>query len=313
MCVAAAGSQMASRRQAAAEPAGTKQTSAVQQAADSAAEIAKAGAEERPLPDIPALMHAVETNQKLSEAIEKNYIYQSMETEQEMDSHGGVKKTETREYEVFWLRGVQVRRLTGRDGKPVSADELKKENNRIDKEAAKASEKRVKAEEKGNETDPRGNEVITVSRLLELGSFTNARRVKLNGRDTIAVDFTGDPKAKTRNKEEEVIRDMAGTAWIDETDKVLAKGEGHFVNSFKIGGGLVVNIQKGTSFSFEQRKINDEVWLPAVIEGRGAARALLVFHFDGSLRAVESDYRRFKATSTILPGISTVGPEASPK
>jgi hypothetical protein len=292
---------------------GQQQEPSQQTGAPQAADEAKTEDPERPLPDIAALMHAVEGNQRTSEAIEKNYLFRSVETEQEMDSHGGVKNTETREYEVFWLKGVPVHRLIKKDGKEVSADELKKEDEKIDKEAAKANQKRAKADEKGEETDPRGNQVITVSRLLELGSFTNARRVKLNGRDTIAVDFAGDPKAKTRNRAEDVIRDLVGTAWIDETDRVLAKGQGHFVNSFKIGGGLVANIQKGTSFSFEQRKVNNEIWLPAEIEGRGAARVLLVFHFNGSLRAVQSDYRRFKATSTILPGMSTVAPETSPK
>src|ERR1700733_8593193 len=120
------------------------------------------------------------------------------------------------------------------------------------------------------------------------------------------------PKAKTKNRFEDVIRDLVGTAWIDEQDHVLVKLEGHFLNAFKIGGGLLVNIQKGTSFSMVQQKVNDEVWLPALLEGHGEARALLLFKFDGSLRAVESDYRKFRATSTILPGVSTVEPEANP-
>ncbi len=50
----------------------------------------------------------------------------------------------------------------------------------------------------------------------------------MNGRDTIAVDFAGDPKAKTRNRGEDVIRDLVGTAWVDEQDKVLVKVQGHF-------------------------------------------------------------------------------------
>ncbi len=91
--------------------------------------------------------------------------------------------------------------------------------------------------QKGKESSPRGDDEITVSRLLELGSFTNARRVQMNGRDTIAVDFAGDPKAKTRNRLEDVIRDLVGTAWVDEQDKVLVKVQGHFLNNFKIGGG----------------------------------------------------------------------------
>jgi hypothetical protein len=276
-------------------------------------EGSKAVEPEQPLPDIPALMHSVEVNQRISEAIEKDYLYRSVQTEEELNGHGGVKKTETKEYEVFWVDGVPVHRLMKKDGKELSAGDQKKEEERIDKEAAKGKERRAKADEKGTETDPRGNELVTVSRLLELGSFTNARRVQLNGRDTIAVDFTGDPKAKTKNRFEDVIRDLVGTAWVDEQDRMLVKGEGHFVNSFKIGGGMVVNIQKGTSFSMEQRKVNNEVWLPAKVEGQGSARALLFFIFNGRVRAVESDYRKFKATSTILPGMSTVEDDSVPQ
>jgi hypothetical protein len=264
---------------------------------------------ERPLPDIPALMHSVEVNQRASEAIEKDYMYRSVQTHEETDGHGGVKKAETMEYDIFWVNGVPVHRLTKKNGKELSADEQKKESEKIDKEVAKTKERRAKADEKGTETDPRGHEVVTVSRLLELGSFTNARRVQLNGRETIAVDFVGDPKAKTRNRFEEVIRDMAGTVWVDEEDKVLVKVRGHFVNSFKVGAGMVANIQKGTNFEGEWRKINDEVWLPSMFDGQGAARVLVFFHFNGSLRAVNSEYRKFKATSTILPGMSTVEPE----
>jgi hypothetical protein len=279
------------------------------QAPDKVAIDQKPDETERPLPDIPALMHSVELNQKASEAIEKNYLYRSVQTGQELDKQGRTKKTETREYDVFWVEGVPVHKLIKKNGKELSADDQKKEDEHIDKEVARAKERRQKADGKGTETDPHGNDLVTVSRLLELGSFTNARRVQLNGRDTIAVDFTGDPKAKTRSRFEDVIRDMAGTAWVDEHDRELVKADGHFLNTFKIGGGLVANIQKGTSFSMERRKINDEVWLPAVVEGRGAARALLFFSFNGSIREVESDYRRFKATSTILPGLSTVEPD----
>jgi hypothetical protein len=273
----------------------------------------KADQAERPLPDIAVLMHTVEANQRASEAIQKDYLYRSVVTAKQTDGHGGVKKTETEEYDVFWVGGVPVHRLTKKNGKELSAEEQKKENQQIDKEVAKAKEKRAKADEKGTETDPRGNDLVTVSRLLELGSFTNARRELLNGRDTIAVDFTGDPKAKTMNRFEDVIRDMVGTAWMDEKDQVLVKGQGHFVNNFKVGAGLVVNIQKGTNFLMEQRKVNDEVWLPATMEGQGSFRALLFVGFNGNFRIVNSDYRKFKTTSTILPGMSTVEPEPNPK
>ncbi len=62
------------------------------------------------LPDVAALMHDVEANESKAEAVEKDYIYHSVETQQEEDSHGLVKKTTVTEYDHFWVNGVPVRR-----------------------------------------------------------------------------------------------------------------------------------------------------------------------------------------------------------
>ena len=258
---------------------------------------------EQPLPDIPALMHEVEAHQKAAEAVQKDYLYHAVDMVQQLDGHGRVKKTQTEEYDVFWVEGVQVHKLTKKDGKQLNPDELSKQDKRIDKQVAHARERRAKADDKGKTIDSNGYEEVTVSRLLELGSFSKPRRVMLNGRKTIAVDYVGDPQAKTRNRLENVIRDVAGTVWVDEDDRAISRLEGHFLDTFKIGAGLFVNIQKGTSFSMEQRKVNDEVWLPAEFDGRGAARAFLFFRFNGNFREIDSGYRKFKVTSTILPGM----------
>lgn len=259
-----------------------------------------------PLPEIPMLMRAVEANQRLAEAVEQEYIYRSVATEQELDGRGRVKKTVVTASDHFWIDGVPVRRVVSRDGRELSAAESAKENERIDKDVAKARARRARADAQGKESDPYGNEEITVSRLLELGAFSNPRRVELNGRPTIAVDYTGDPKAKTRNASERLILQMAGTVWVDERDRVLARVEGHFVNSFKVGGGLLVDIRKGTRFSYEQTRVNGEVWLPAEVDGEGSARVLLFVGFSGRIHAVESDYRKFRASAEILPGLAKV-------
>lgn len=256
---------------------------------------------DRPLPNVALLMLAVEARQREVESIQKDYIYRSIETSQEVDGHGAVKKTEVNEYDVFWIDGVPVRKLVKKESKELTADEARKESERIDKEAVKAKEKREKEDAKGKETDPRGNDEVTVSRLLELGSFTNPRRIELNGRDTIAADYSGDPKAKTHNSFENVIRDMTGTIWVDEQDKAIAKLQGQFVDTFKMGGGLLVSIQRGTNFELDQTRVNGETWLPARVDGHGEARAFLFYKVHGSLTIVNSDYRKFKTSSTILP------------
>jgi len=240
-------------------------------------------------------MREVEEHQKESERIQKDYLYREVAREQRSDG----RKSETREYDVFWLRGVQVHKLVRKDGRELTADEQRKESERIDKDVAKAQERKRKA-------DAEGREEVTVSRFLELGTFSNPRRESLNGRSTIVVDYAGNPQAKTRNRLESVIRDLTGTIWIDEQDRAIVKLQGRFADSFKVGAGLVMSIHKGTAFSMQQIKVNNEVWLPSRIEAQGAARVLLLFHFDGSVLITESDYRKFKATSILLPGAASV-------
>jgi len=259
---------------------------------------------DKPLPDIPTLMHEVEAHQKASEALQKDYLYHSFATERTLDGHGSVKKTETEDADIFYVAGARIHRLTRKNGKELSPDDQKKEGQRIDKEIAKAKEKQ------GKPVDER--DVVTVSRFLELGSFSNARRVVLDGRDTIAADFAGDPKAKTRTRFEGAIRDMAGTIWVDEQDRALRKLQGHFINTFKVGGGLLADVKKDSSFEAESTKVNGEVWLPSSAAGQGSIRVMLLLNFNGSLKVAYSDYRKFKATSTILPGVTEPEPQDPP-
>lgn len=259
-------------------------------------------AADRPLPDVAALMHAVEQHQRDSEAIQKYYLYH--EDARREDVNG--KQIEQREFDVFWQNGVQLHKMTRKDGRDLTSDEQKKEDERLSKEIEKAKERKRKAAEKSQPTDSRGHEEITVSRFLSLGSFTNPRRVQINGRDTIAVDYTGNPKAKTQNRFEDVVRNLMGTIWVDEQDRAIVQLEGRLTNSYKIGGGLMMNIKKDTSFSVRQKKVNDEVWLPAQVTGEGSARVLLFINFNGRVHVTDSDYRKFRTSATILPGITTV-------
>jgi hypothetical protein len=266
----------------------------------------------QPLPSIPQLLQDVERNQKLAESVRKDYTYHVHQEEQELDGKGQLKKTTTTDSESLNLRGVRINRVVARNGKPLTPDEAAKESERIDDEIAKDTERREKEQRKGEQTDSRGDVLISASRILELGVFSNARRVMLNGRPTIVLDYAGDPKAKTRNSAENVIRDLVGTAWIDEQDRILARAQGHFLDDFKIGGGLIADIRKGSSFEAQFSRINDEVWLPGRIEGQGRIRILLVSGFNGRFSLVTSDYRKFRTSSNIEAGGTMVQPDGSP-
>jgi hypothetical protein len=263
------------------------------------------------LPDINSLMLQVEAQEKASEATIRHYIYHVTHVEQDLDSHGAVKKTTTEERERFWVNGVFVNRLLSRDGKAIPDDERKKQNAEIDKRIAAAKE--LAAARAAGTAPPVKNDAdeVTFARFLELGAFSNPQRVAMNGRDTIRVDYNGDPKAKTHNLLEGAIHDLAGTVWVDEQDHALVRVEGHFFDDFKVGGGLLADIHKGSSFEATWAKVNDEVWLPAMFRGSGSARIALFFNHSGAIEEDASDYRRFTATATILPGMTPVEPDGA--
>jgi hypothetical protein len=276
------------------------------------ARASESAVEAKPLPELHPLILDLDRNQKAAEAATENYTYHVHRVEESLDGKGNVKKTESTDLESLTVQGVRVNRVVARDGKPLTADEAKKENERIDKEVAKRKERREKAEQKDRETDSRGDAVITASRFLELGKFSNERRETLNGRPSIVVDYAGDPNAKTRNASENVVHDLVGTIWIDEADRTMVRAEGHFLNDFKVLGGLAIDIRKGTSFSFRSQKINDEAWLPEQIDADGHLRALLFVSFTGRFHLTASDYRKFHATSTIVGSNGAIGADGKP-
>jgi hypothetical protein len=105
---------------------------------------------------------------------------------------------------------------------------------------------------------------------------------------------------------------LVGTVWIDEHDHTLARSEGHFVADYKIGGGLVADIRKGSRFEAQFAKINGEVWLPTQIHAEGKVRILLFAGFNGTLQVATSDYRKFRSTSTIVGSSDALGPDGNP-
>lgn len=264
------------------------------------------------IPPIPQLLLSVERNEKAAEAAKKDYTYHEHFEMQEVDKDGKVKKTVTYDADAVVIDGVNVDRTTARDGKPLTAAEVKKEDERIDREVAKAKERRARREAEGKPTDPNGNDVITASRVLELGTFSNPRNTEVDGRAAIMIDYAGDPHAKTRNPFETVVRDLVGTIWIDRKDQVLVRAQGRFLNDFKLGGGLLADIKSGTTFDMHYTQVNGEVWLPSRMDSNGKVRLLLLIGFNGRFTLAVSDYKKFRTTSTIIDSDRVIGSDGQP-
>jgi hypothetical protein len=251
------------------------------------------------LPDAATMLREVEAHQKQLDKARENYTFREVQTTRELDSSGKTKKTETEEHEVFFVNGHQIEKLVRKDGKDLTPDQARKEQDRVNKEVLKIS--------KPGYTNPDKDE-ITVARLLQIVRFVRPRRVPLNGRDTIAFDFAGDEHAKTHGRDEEALKKVSGTIWIDEADREVSRMSATLDENYHVGFGLLASVAKGSNVVFDQALIRNEAWLPTAIALHLQARAFLVAGFRAEIDIRFDQYRKFQTDAEQQPGATAVTP-----
>jgi len=262
------------------------------------------------LPDLKQLFEEIDKNQKAIDKIKENYTGTRTEDQTEYEGDGRVKKHETSESTFFYLLGHEISTQVKKDGKPLSDAEQKKENDRAQKriheiqaEAAKKQAKEEKAREEGKQSKDKDEDDVGIEIFLRACQFVNPRRERFRGQDVLVFDFEGNPDFKPHKLAEKIAQKLAGVIWVDEKAHDVARLEAYFTSDAKIAGGLLVNLQRGTGFVFEQAFINDEVWLPTYEEAHVGVRLLLVKGFRVRQVTRYSDYKRFHVES-----ISQVAP-----
>lgn len=259
-----------------------------------------------PLPDVRQLVHQVEEHQKQLEKVRENYTYTSLQTMEDIDAGGQVKKTETVEGEDFFVNGHLIERTVKKDGRPLSAHEEQKETERVTKLVEKA--------EKIPPDHPLEGPSITVSRLLEIMDVRNPRRVMYRGRPSIVFDFIGRKDVHTHGLAEDASKKLEGTMWIDEADRQVAHLEVRFNDNFRVAGGLLATIEKGSSFRFDQAPVprpagdaaaaGDRLWMLTGSEATVAARVLLVKGMRQHFTERDYDFKRFQVETVSGKGAS---------
>lgn len=267
------------------------------------------------LPDLKALFKEIDDNQKAIDKLRENYAGTRVEQESEFEKDGKLKKPEIKEYNFFYLDGDEVSTLVKKDGKPLSPEEQKKENDKTQKEIAniqkhhaekEAKEAKEKAkEEKAKEEGKKDSDDPDIETFLRSCQFVNPRRERFRGQDVLVFDFEPNPEYKPRNLVEKVVSKLAGVIWVDEQAHDVARLEAYFTGDFRFAGGLLANLHKGTSFVFEQAYINNEVWLPTYMEAHVGVRLLLLKGFDFNMVTRYSDYKKFN--------VETLSTVAKPK
>lgn len=254
-----------------------------------------------PLPDIQTLLTRVRAHSDALESLRKSYICTMTQVADEFSSDGS-RKTHTDQFQAFYAENTEVLQHISHDGKPLSPEDAAKEQERVDKLVA-----RLKSHQNKPDKDQ-----IHLTGLLKVATFSNPRREIINGRPTLLFDYKGNPGAKASNLGEEIMRQLAGTLWIDERDDAILRATGALQRNFHIAGGLLVNIRKGSWIDFTEAHVNGEIWFPTQLTAHVDGRFLVFKGFNGDARQTFSDYRKLKTSVTILPGTQVLEDTGTP-
>jgi hypothetical protein len=245
-------------------------------------------------------MNQVLEHQRQLEAVRENYTFRELDVIDTLNKNGTVKKTESEDYEVFFVNTHEVRRLIQKDGKDLDADHEKKEQEQVMKDVEKA-------QQTPPNTSPHGEVVISISHVLTMVKVSSPRREMLDGRPTISFDFTGDPHAKAHGLAEEAARKMSGTVWIDEKDLQVRRMTARLDDTLRVGFGMF-SMGKGSNIVFDQKLVNNELWLPTSAEVDVNAHAFAVVGLRDNVHVTDRDYKKFHADAQQQPGTTLTPP-----
>jgi hypothetical protein len=242
----------------------------------------------------------------------RNYTCRQREVEKKLGKNGEVKSTEIRTYDVNFYYGHEYSRLVQKDDKPLTEAEQKKEEEKLEKFLAKLRNQSDEEREKqlAKEKKQRDETRAFLRDVVNAYDFTLLAEETVNGADTWVIGATPRKDFHPTQPHADMLSKIKGKLWIEKKDYNWVKAEAETFDTISFGLFLF-RIQKGARFSFEQTRVNDEVWLVRRFYINGGARLALVKSEAIEQEDVFSDYKKFVTSTRIVPGQEV--PQEKPK
>jgi len=240
----------------------------------------------------------------------RNYTCQQREVEKHLDSHGNLKSVEVRTWDITMLYGEPYSRLIKKNDQPLSEKDEKKEEEKQDKFIA---ERKSESEDQRHKREAKQKKEREEGRafLRDVENAYDFRIVgdeKVDGRPAWVLEATPRKDFKPTQPHADILPKLKGRVWIDKQDYDWVKAEAEAIDTISFGWFLA-RVHKGSHFSFEQTRLNNEVWLLRRFYIDASARVLLFKNMGIEQEDTFSNYKKFTTGTKILPGVREVEPE----
>jgi hypothetical protein len=243
---------------------------------------------------------AVETDHE-NDLKARNYVYTERTVTRELDRGGRVKGEESETHELVFVYGRPVERLVQKDGKPLSEQDAKDEDERIEKLTRKWGRESESDRQKrlAHDEEERRKAREFVREVPNAYSFKLAGEEEVNGRMTWIIDAEPRPDFKSRVPRADTLSKFRGRIWVDQREYQVVRIDCESIDTVSFGW-VLARLQKGAHVRFEVSEVNGEVWLPKHFTVRFDARLGLLKSFRREIEQDSWGYRRFQTDSRLV-------------
>jgi hypothetical protein len=231
----------------------------------------------------------------------KDYTWQARSLEKHLDSHGKVESTKREAWETLILDGQPYRRTLERDGKPLSPEEQRVEQSRLDREIRKLNSETPAQKQRRLEDaeKQRRREFAFLSEIPELYDLRLEGDATVDGRPVWVVSGAPRPGARPKSSDAKMLMKVRGRMWIDKATYQWAKVEAETTDTIS-WGLFLARLSAGAKMIFEQTEVNSEIWLPKRLLLTGSGRVGLIKRLARDEQIEWSNYRKFTVDSKIV-------------
>jgi hypothetical protein len=196
----------------------------------------------------------------------QEYEYNKTSVTEKLDGKGNVAERREKLIRIKSGKGSVIEIKV--NGKPLSQDELKSEQAKVEAEDERMNDSRVA---RRNDNWER----LLTTDLISRFQFTLLREESLNGRTTHVLSFkpaSGD--LPVHEISDRFINNLCGTIWVDTEDYEIAKADLWLQSEVTLWGGILGALRK-FNYTVERVRLPDGTWFNRNAVGQFVGRKFL--------------------------------------
>jgi len=241
------------------------------------------------IPDVRQIVESSIAATRRSWQLRLRYTYVERDEDRRLDTEGRVKSDDVSVSKTILVNDVPFEQLMEHNGRPPSAEEQRKQKEKLDK---------LKRETPGQQAERLRRQAEEATSLVrevpKAFDFQLLGEEVVDGRPAYILQATPRRGYQAQGKYGKMFSKVGGKLWVDKQDRGWIKVDGQVIQPFSLGLFLA-RVLRGSRITMEQTRVDDGIWMPQHVEVRAAAKIFFVKSLVIDRILTYSEYRRAEA------------------